>query len=86
MRGHLFVVHGDLLGLACDALLIPSGTAPDAGGSVRAGHVTAAWRTELGDALEGEFLTRAPDREQPVVLVPRGRRHPTPGRLGRLHR
>lgn len=32
MSGHLFVVHGDLLGVACDAMLIPSGTGIDDAG------------------------------------------------------
>lgn len=69
MSGHLFVVQGDLLGVACDALLIPSGTALNDAGVIRPGHVTATWRAELGAALVGDFLADAPDATRPVVRV-----------------
>lgn len=67
MSGHLFVVRGDLLGVACDAILIPSGTGIDEGGTLRAGHVTTAWLGELGAAVQGGFLLDAPDAERPVT-------------------
>lgn len=69
MSGHLFVVHGDLLGVACDAILVPSGSGVDQAGSVRAGHVTSAWVKELGSAVQDGFLDDAPDASRPVVRV-----------------
>lgn len=69
MSGHLFVVHGDLLGVACDAILVPSGSGVDQAGSVRAGHATSAWVGELGPAVQDSFLDDAPDASRPVVRV-----------------
>jgi hypothetical protein len=69
MGGHLFVVHGDVLKLACDAILIPSGTSTDITGSLRPGHVTPHWSEALGTAVEGTFLMDAPDGRRPVVRV-----------------
>ncbi|HWH30556.1 MAG TPA: hypothetical protein VNU26_16650, partial [Mycobacteriales bacterium] len=36
MSGHLFVIHGDLTRLACDAVLVPASAEPD---------ITAPWRS-----------------------------------------
>jgi len=69
MSGHLFVVHGDLLGVACDAIVVPSGSGVDQARSVRAGHVTSAWVGELGPAVQDGFLDDAPDASRPVVRV-----------------
>src|SRR4051812_30852839 len=69
MSGHLFVVHGDLLGVACDAILVPSGTGVDQAGTVRPGRVTPAWVGELGTAVQGGFLLKAPEAECPVTQV-----------------
>lgn len=69
MSGHLFVVHGDLLSIACDALLIPSGTNRDDAGAVRSGHVTPAWLGELDEAVRDGFLVDAPDAQRPAGTV-----------------
>ncbi len=69
MSGHLFIVHGDVLGIACDAILVPSGTCEDQAGSARPGHVRSAWRGELEAAVQEGFLDDAPDGSRPVVRV-----------------
>lgn len=69
MTGHLFVVQGDLLGVACDAVLIPSGTGADGAGVTRPGRVTSGWLADLGGAVQNGFLVDAPDAERPVVMV-----------------
>jgi len=72
VSGHLFIVHGDVLGVACDAVLIPSGTGVDATGRTRPGHVTGGWTSILGSALEDGFLSEAPDTTRRVTLVVEG--------------
>lgn len=69
MSGHLFIVRGDLLGVACDGFLVPSGTGIDDAGTVRAGRITEAWVDELGSAARGGFLVNAPDSERVVTRV-----------------
>jgi len=64
MAGHLFIVRGNLLDLACDALLVPSGSE---GGCP--GFVTEHWRAELGSLAVDGILERAPDQSDRVVLV-----------------
>src|SRR5438034_1041666 len=78
MGGHLFVVQGDVLALACDAILVPSGTGVTADGALRPGHVTAHWTIVLDSAIEDGFLVDPPDAQRPVVLVASGDgiRHP----------
>lgn len=71
MGGHLFIVHGDVLGVACDAILIPSGTGQE-GDRQRAGEVMSAWISELGDCVRGRFLIDAPDAARRVVKVREG--------------
>ena len=61
--------RGDLLGVACGAILVPSGSGVDQAGSVRTGHVTSAWVGELGSAVQDGFLDDAPDASRPVVRV-----------------
>lgn len=73
MGGHLFVVQGDLLHVACDAILIPSGTHPDGDGHWAPGHVTAPWRDALGPALTGTYLIEPSDAGRPAVRVAEGR-------------
>ena len=69
VSGHLFVVHGDLLGIACDAVLVPSGSQYDGAGDRRMGHVRPAWHGVLRDAVHDGFLLDAPDRERSVIWV-----------------
>jgi len=69
MSGHLFVVRGDVLGVACDAVLVPSGTALDDHGAVRPGFVTEVWRAELGETVSEGFLVDPPDAKRPVVRI-----------------
>ncbi len=63
MAGHLFVTRGDLLHLACDAILVPSGT--DHRG--RRGHLVEPWRAAVG--ASGEFAARAPQPPDRVVKL-----------------
>lgn len=56
-----------MLGLACDALLVRSGT--DGG---RLGFVTERWRRELGDLAVDGFLERVPGESDRVVLIREG--------------
>lgn len=64
MAGHLFIVRGDILTLACDAVLVPTGMADG-----RAGFAMAPFRQALGSAVRDGFLTDPPDAEHRVVLV-----------------
>lgn len=71
VAGHLFITHGDLLDLACDAILIPSGPAID-GGTRAFGHVMDHWRS-LDITDNSGFVTGdAPSDDQPVVKVRAG--------------
>lgn len=84
MGGHLFITHGDLLHLACDAILIPSGTsrAPRRSGhdprpaDRRFGEIVRPWTSLLAGPPAGAdpppsgFLPEhcSPDDEHPVRL------------------
>jgi ADP-ribosylglycohydrolase len=68
LSGHLFIVQGDLLGVACDAILIPSGTT-DGPGGLRYGHVLEQWQAEVSAEVDGAFLRDAPDAGSPVVKI-----------------
>ena len=70
MAGHLFVVRGDLRALACDAVLVPSGTWDG-----RTGHVgNADWHELLDEHIDGSsFVTPAPTADQRVVRVVKGK-------------
>src|SRR5262249_108599 len=72
MSGHLFVTRGDLTELACDAMLVPSGS--NAG---RTGHLTGNWM-QLGlTPPDDPYVHPAPDLEHRVVLVrPADRQRP----------
>lgn len=72
VAGHLFITHGDVLGMACDAVLVPSGTMPDETGTLRFGFVTEGWRHSLGSALDGPFLRDPPDFKHRAVEVASG--------------
>lgn len=65
LSGHLFITRGSLTRLACDAILVPSGTHDG-----RFGHVTHHWaKLPLPRDSHG-FVTPAPDGERRVVEVP----------------
>ncbi|QGG94356.1 SIR2 family protein [Actinomarinicola tropica] len=58
MPGHLFITHGDLRHLACDAILVPSGAAPR--GRDPRPHVAKHWRKVLPvEALDGPYLRQS---------------------------
>lgn len=66
MSGHLFITRGNLLDLACDALLVPSGIRDG-----RLGHVGGeSWRALKRLELDSEsFAKKAPTRARRVVRL-----------------
>jgi hypothetical protein len=70
MSGHLFIVRGNLMRLACDAILVPSGTRRG-----RVGDVVDPW-TSLPLPIDADgYVTPAPSNEQRVVKVASGDAH-----------
>lgn len=65
MRGHLFVTHGSLISLACDAILVPSGIRYS-----RFGSVSKSWWSlpRLPHDKQG-FVTPVPYHERRAVEV-----------------
>lgn len=61
-NGHLFITRGNLLHLACDAVLVPSGTHLG-----RRGHITAGWRS--GVPNRNGFVTVHPEPPRRVARV-----------------
>jgi SIR2-like domain len=72
--GHLFIVRGDLLLLACDAILVPSGSE-----NGRPGFVTEHWQAELRSELRDGFLHEAPDAARRVIPIRAGKTIRDPG-------
>lgn len=56
MPGHLFIVRGDLLRLACDAVMVPSGEGRDGYGFIS----QQVWRDALGDLVDADGYLRDP--------------------------
>lgn len=63
MPGHLFITRGDLKRLACDAILVPSGTRGH-----RYGDITDHWRS-LGLPMSEGYVVPAPSWKRRVVKV-----------------
>lgn len=63
MAGHLFVTRGDLLHLACDVILVPSGTDEHD----RRGHVVDPWAGLVG--MSDGFAARVPQPPDRVVKL-----------------
>ena len=70
VSGHLFLVRGDLRHLACDAVLVPSGT--PAHGGAGFGEVSRSFRRGWDGRLEtdeaGRIVGESPNSDQRVVL------------------
>lgn len=74
MAGHLFITQGDLFGLSCDAVLIPSGSTRH-NRKIRYGQVTSSWQPHVAPyLLDGEFLEPAPTPAQPLKQIAPGKR------------
>ena len=67
VAGHLFITRGDLKRLACDAILVPSGTRAG-----RCGDVTENW-TSLDLPIKNGYVTPAPNEKRRVVLASKSR-------------
>src|SRR4051794_10769260 len=65
MSGHLFVTRGSLTGLACDVILVPSGTSRDG----RFGHVMEHWAQLPLTRDSYGCVTPAPDSDRRVVKL-----------------
>lgn len=58
MQGHVFLVHGDLTKLSCDAWLVPSGTRPGPG---------SIWRDAVSSAVPEGTPTSWADAPSRVI-------------------
>lgn len=69
MSGHLFIVRGDLLKLACDHVLIPSGRGPAGLGYIS----RKTWRNALAAEVDQRgMVARAPSESARVVVATSG--------------
>lgn len=87
MAGHLFIVRGDLLRLACDAIMVPSGEGHHGYGFIS----RQVWRDALGDLVDPSgYLRDPPGPDRRVIKTHSGEGIARPsiwgGHTGESHR